>query len=107
MNFDDRELLLRAQRKLERRQRERNQKYHDLALARHLDLRTADGDGRPRKRRARQVLGVTVSIPPVFSFLDNPDETLSTINELRTKLHPRAVRSVFIDHSKCKALGAC
>ncbi|WP_407545043.1 hypothetical protein [Priestia sp. HNGD-A6] len=47
----------------------------------------------------------TVKIPEVFSFMDNPDETISVYNLLYQISKNKQVTKVFIDHRNCKVLG--
>lgn len=59
----------------------------------------------PSKKRNVRI--AKLKIPKVFSFLDNPIETLETINELERILTLRFVKELEIDHSKCQVLGLC
>ncbi len=50
---------------------------------------------------------VGISIPEVFSFIDNPAQTLGTLYRLRTAIENRNAREIFFDHSKCRYLDLC
>jgi hypothetical protein len=50
---------------------------------------------------------VGIKIPSVFSFIDNPSETLGTLYRLRSAIEDRHAKQIFFDHSDCKVLDLC
>jgi len=60
------------------------------------------------KRKARRPHeSPKLKIPQIFSFIDNPIETLQTIKKLETLVVPASVKELRIDHSSCKKLDLC
>jgi hypothetical protein len=49
----------------------------------------------------------SVRIPKTFSFIDNAEETLQFILDLNALTQNKRVRTLHIDHSKCKELDLC
>jgi hypothetical protein len=54
---------------------------------------------------ARQVRKII--IPKIFSFLDDPDAALETLNRVRRIAAEPSVRLIQIDHRQCEVLGLC
>ncbi len=48
-----------------------------------------------------------ITIPKVFSFIKNPDETILTLKKILTYGLDKKTREIFIDHSKCDDLDIC
>lgn len=46
-------------------------------------------------------------IPKVFSFIKNPEETISTLKELASYGLNKQTRKIFINHEYCEELGIC
>ncbi len=61
---------------------------------------------RIRVPRARDGL-VAVTIPRIFSLIENPAESLEKLYELRSHLGDPTVSNVAFDHSKCQVLDLC
>jgi hypothetical protein len=91
-----------------------------------LRKKRAKRRAKPRKRKAQRRVGrvsatnpiakrkprrphetAKLKIPKVFSFIDNPVETLQTIEKLQKMVVPASVKELRIDHSACKRLDLC
>ncbi|MGV8155207.1 MAG: hypothetical protein ACLKAO_13050 [Alkaliphilus sp.] len=48
-----------------------------------------------------------ILIPEVFSFIENPDETLRTLQKILFLSLKKGVNELFLDHSRCKVLHIC
>jgi hypothetical protein len=50
---------------------------------------------------------VRIPIPEIFSFIENPDQTLQTLYNLRAAIEDPRATHLFFDHSQCKTLDLC
>lgn len=48
-----------------------------------------------------------VEIPPVFSLITNPEESVQTLKKIFTAVQNEKVQELFLDYSKCEELGLC
>jgi hypothetical protein len=48
-----------------------------------------------------------VRVPETFSFIENPIETLSALDDLHAAIADASVHEIFIDFGKCKTLDLC
>lgn len=46
-------------------------------------------------------------VPRVFSFIHNPEETIATLQELRSALERQNLSTLYVDHRGCEVLDLC
>ncbi len=59
------------------------------------------------RRRVRSFGSAKLKIPKVFSFIENPLDTLRTIEKLQAITAQKSVKEIEIDHSGCEVLDLC
>jgi hypothetical protein len=86
-----------------RRKRRKKSTHVDHAVP----LTRSQAKRRVRKLKKRGLRFATLRIPKIFSFIDNPVQTLETIEALRRAIVPPSTKELKIDHSRCKKLDLC
>jgi len=92
--------LIRKKRE-KRRSKPRKRKTRRSAVA----ARTSQPKAERKHRRPHE--SAKLKIPKVFSFIDNPVETLQTIEKLQSVIARASIKELKIDHSGCKKLDLC
>ncbi len=59
------------------------------------------------RRMATYKRSALVELPEIFSFIDNPNETLRSLYDLRDAIEERKADDVFLNHGNCRKLDLC
>ena len=51
--------------------------------------------------------GIKIRIPKVFSFISNPNETITTLKRVFYCLKNKNIKKIIFDYSKCEEMGMC
>jgi hypothetical protein len=99
--------LIRQKREKRRVRTHKSRKRTRRTKVRSVNRRAARGQLKPRASERKNLRFATLRIPKVFSFIDNPIETLETIERLRVVTNPASTKELRIDHSRCEKLDLC
>lgn len=101
--------IQKANRLLEKRNKRKIKKPKNIGINEENNKRDSLVKFLNKKKFTKKVRGIQKNgkfiVPEIFSFSQNPEETLMKLKKLCFILNNKETRRLYIDHSKCKYLG--